>query len=112
MINSSMATITRSLYSKTLDQIGQKLLAAGIYRSQNEFLKDLLERMASDRIRKYKTKIKRYERRYGSFSLLTKLIENKASPKKEDIWMDWESSRDMLRGWERASKELGLSAAK
>ena len=107
-----MATITRGVYSKTLAQMYETLLAAGIYKSQNEFLKDLLERVASDKMRHYETKVKRYETRYGSFSHFTKLMESEASPKKEDIWMDWESSRNMLREWKRASKELGLSASK
>jgi len=96
---------------KRLEELAKPFVELGIYDSTEKFLKDVIKNASTERIKTYERTVKKYERKYGSFEELTKMLEIKARPKLEDEWMDWESARNMLEAWKKASKELGISAS-
>jgi hypothetical protein len=98
-------------YGKRLEDLAKPFVKLGIYDSTEKFLKDVIKNISTERIRTYKRIISKYEKRYGSFEEFTKRLEGKAKPKLEDDWMDWESARNMLGAWKKASQELGISAS-
>lgn len=98
-------------YVKRLEELAKPFVELGIYDSTEKFLKDVIKNVSTERIKTYERIVKKYERKYGSFEEFTKRLEGKAMPKLEDKWMDWESARNMLEAWKKASKELGISAS-
>jgi hypothetical protein len=44
------------------------------------------------------------------FDVLSKKLETGASISEEDDWMEWEAAQNMLKVWEKAAKETGISA--
>ncbi len=98
-------------YAKRLEELAKPFVELGIYDSPEKFLKDVIKNIATERIKTYERIINKYKKKYGSFEGFTKRLEGKAEPKFEDEWMDWESARNMLEAWKKASKELGISAS-
>lgn len=98
-------------YLKTLEQIAKPLIDAGIYKSSNAFVKDLVKDVAKSRIKNYQRINKKYQAKYGTLERFSKSIKGKATPKQEDEWMEWESARNMLKAWDRIARELGTRAS-
>lgn len=96
---------------KRLEELAKPFVELGIYDSTEKFPKDVIKNVSTERIKTYERIVKKYERKYGSFEEFTKRLEGKARPKLEDEWMDWESARNMLEAWKKASKELGVGAS-
>lgn len=105
-----MVTMVQS-YAGTVEEFAEKAVSVGLYPSKERFLKTLVSHMARSETARYRREISKYERKYGDFGRFTKKIEGKATPKQEDEWMQWESARSLLARWEKAVKELGLSAS-
>ncbi len=98
-------------YMKMIEELAKPFVEAGIYNSTEKFLKDLIKNFSIEKIKAYEKIIRKYERKYGSFEDFTKRLEGKANPKLEDEWMDWESARNMLEAWRKASRELDISVS-
>jgi hypothetical protein len=106
-----MVTITDTACTRTLEHIAKSFVESGLYESTDEFVSDLVKDMAARKIKAYQKKIKAYEEKYGSFKKYAQKIRGNASPKEEDIWMDWEAAINMLNAWKQATCELGPSAS-
>ena len=98
-------------YNRTLEQIARPFVETGIYQSRDEFVKDLVKDVVAGKVSLYEKKIKGFESKHGSFKEFTRKLVRGASPKQEDLWMEWEGARNMLKAWKRAAKELGSSAS-
>ncbi len=103
--------MSNSDYAKRLEELARPFVELGIYDSPEKFLRDIIKNIATEKIRTYEKIIGKYEKRYGNFERFTKRLEGKAKPKLEDEWMDWESAKNMLKAWKKASKELDVDAS-
>jgi hypothetical protein len=65
--------------------------------STRTFYRGLIRDVTEDKIGYYEHVIKNFERRYGmSFSDFSKKLEQGATIKEEDDWMEWEAAVNML----------------
>ena len=61
------------------------------------FFRGLIQGVTEDKIRYYEHVIKKFERKYGmSFSDFSKKLEQGATIKEEDDWMEWEAAVNIL----------------
>jgi len=61
------------------------------------FFRGLIRGMTENKLRYYEQVIKKFERRYGmGFSDFSKKLEQGATIKEEDDWMEWEAAVNML----------------
>lgn len=98
-------------YSKTLEQIAKPFIENGIYPSTDAFVSNLVKDVSARKIRGYERKIKAFEANYGSFDDFTRKIRDKASPKQEDQWIEWEAAINMLNAWKRVACKLDSLAS-
>jgi hypothetical protein len=91
-------------FGKELEVIARPLVEAGIYASQEAFVRDIVKDMAMNRVRTYESAVKRYRTKYGSLKRFGTKIKGKASPKQEDAWMEWEAAEGMLRAWKKVAE--------
>jgi len=96
--------MTSQEFAKELEHIARPLVEAGVYASQEAFVRDIVKDIATSRIRTYESAVKKYRAKYGSLGHFGVKIKGKASPKQEDAWMEWESAEDMLRAWKKVAK--------
>jgi hypothetical protein len=60
-----------------------------------------------DRMVRYRRRIQRMERKYGTdFDGFTRRIEGVATPQQEDDWLTWRSAIDMLDEWKAIYQSL------
>ena len=65
--------------------------------STRTFSRGLIRDVTENKLRYYEHVIKKFERRYGmSFSDFSKKLEQGATIKEEDDWMEWEAAINML----------------
>jgi len=99
-------------FARKIEDIAKPFVESGVYDSEEKFLKDVVEAIVRSKTRTYKETIKKFHDRYKmTFSEFTKKIENRATIKQENDWMEWESAVNMLKAWKKAAKEIGVSAA-
>ena len=91
-------------FGKELEHIAKPLVEAGIYASQEAFIRDIVKDMAMNRVRTYESAVRRHRAKHGSLERFGAKIKGKASPKQEDDWMEWEAAEDMLRAWKRVAE--------
>jgi Arc/MetJ-type ribon-helix-helix transcriptional regulator len=96
--------MTSQEFGKELEHIARPLVEAGIYGSQEAFVRDIVKEMAVRRIRTYEKTVNRYKAKYGSLQRFGVKIRGKATPKQEDESMEWEAAEDMLKAWKRVAK--------
>ena len=73
--------------------------------STRTFFRGLIRDATGNELRYYEHVIKKFERRYGmSFSDFSKKLEQGATIKEEDDWMEWEAAVNMLRVWEETAE--------
>jgi len=96
--------MTSQELGKELEHIARPLVEAGIYASQEAFVRDIVKDMATNRVRTYESAVRRYRARYGSLERLGTKIKGRASPRQEDAWMAWEAAEDMLRAWKKVAE--------
>lgn len=96
--------MTSQEFSKELEHIARPLVEAGIYTSEEAFVRDVVRGMAEQKVRTYEKTVNRYRSRYGTLEGLSSKIKGKASPKQEDQWMEWEAAEDMLKAWKKVAK--------
>src|SRR5208283_1735791 len=97
-------SMTSQEFGKELEHIARPLVEAGIYRSQEAFVRDIVKEMAVHRIRVYEKTVNRYRARYGSLERFGAKIKGKATPKQEDESMEWEAAEGMLTAWKKVAK--------
>jgi lipopolysaccharide biosynthesis regulator YciM len=93
-------------YSNALEAVSRPFIQAGLYESEEDFLRDLVKDMTQHKIRAYQSTVRKYEKRYQSWEKFTEEIKGKATPEQEDEWIEWESARNMLEAWKELAKEL------
>jgi hypothetical protein len=99
-------------YAKRFEEIVDPLVAMGMYESKEEVLHEVLSDIAKKKISMYRSIIQRFKSKYNmSFEKFTGKLKEKATPKLEDDWIEWESARDFLKAWKRASKEIGIRSS-
>ncbi len=77
---------------------------AGIYTSQEDFVRDIVKEMAMHRIKTYEKAVNRYRAKYGTLQRFGAKIKGKATPKQEDESMEWEAAEGMLAAWKKVAK--------
>lgn len=98
-------------YVKKIEDLAKPFVASGLYRSPEEFLKDIATSLAREKIKTYERTVKRFESKYNmSFKEFTEKSKDKARPRLEDDWMEWEASINLLKAWKKANREIGPSA--
>jgi Arc/MetJ-type ribon-helix-helix transcriptional regulator len=96
--------MTSQEFGKELEHIARPLVEAGIYTSQEAFVRDIVKDMAMNRVRTYESAVRRYRAKYGSLERFGAKIKGNASPRQEDDWMEWEAADNMLRAWKKVAK--------
>jgi len=87
--------LTHELYT-----LAKPFTDVGLYDSATTFFKGLIRDVIEHKISQYKHIIKKFERIYGmSFSDFSKKLEQGATVKEEDDWMEWEAAVNMLGAW-------------
>jgi len=103
--------VDKTEFTERLEELARPFVELGIYDSPQKFFKDVIRKIAAEKIKAYQRTINKYQKKYGSFEKFTKKLEGKAKPEFEDEWMDWESAINMLEAWKKASEELGIDAS-
>lgn len=98
--------MTSQEFSKELEHIAKPLVEAGIYESQEAFLREVVKDLAAHYIKMYEKTVNRYKTRHGSLESFGAKIKGKATPNQEDEWMEWEAAQNMLRAWKNVAKSL------
>lgn len=93
-------------YRSTLEALSRPFIQAGLYESEEDFLRDLVKDLAQRKIKAYQSTVRKYEKRYQSWDRFTEKIKGEATPEQEDEWMEWEAARNMLETWKEWVKEL------
>jgi hypothetical protein len=96
--------MTSQGFGKELEHIARPLVEAGIYPSQEAFVRDIVKDYAMNRVRTYESAVRRYRAKHGSLERFGTKIKGKASPKQEDASMQWEAAEDMLRAWKKVAE--------
>jgi Arc/MetJ-type ribon-helix-helix transcriptional regulator len=96
--------MTSQEFSKELEQIARPLVEAGIYASEEAFVRDIVKDMATKRVRTYEGAVRKYRAKHGSLEQFGAKIKGKASPSQEDAWMEWEAAEGMLKAWKKVAK--------
>lgn len=87
--------LTHELYT-----LAKPFTDVGLYDSTTTFFKGLIRDVIEHKISHYEHIIKKFERKYGmSFSDFSKKLEQGATIKEEDDWMEWEAAINMLGAW-------------
>ena len=87
--------LTHELYT-----LAKPFTDVGLYDSTTTFFKGLIRDVIEHKISHYEHIIKKFERKYGmSFSDFSKKLEQGATIKEEDDWMEWEAAINMLCAW-------------
>ena len=90
-----------------LKEAAVPLVELGLYKSPEEFIKDVTSDFIMHKIQFYKKQLKKFEKKYNmSYDALSKKLETGASISEEDDWMEWEAAQNMLRVWKKAAKRL------
>jgi hypothetical protein len=93
-------------YLTTLEALSRPFIRAGLYESEDDFLRDLVTDLAQRKIKAYQSTVRKYEKRYQSREKFTEEIKGKATPEQEDEWMEWEAARNLLEVRRKLAKEL------
>jgi len=93
-------------YLRTLEDLARPLIMAGLYDSNEAFLRDVVKDMVQHKAKSYETTVRKYQRRHKSWKKFTAEIKGKVTPEQEDEWMEWEAARNMLRAWKELAIEL------
>ena len=93
-------------YLKELDRVAQPLIRAGVYASEEEFLRDTVRQLARHQIAAWQEVIRGFEKKYISWEKFSDATLDTATIPQEDEWMEWESARRMLAAWQKLLKEL------
>jgi Arc/MetJ-type ribon-helix-helix transcriptional regulator len=96
--------MTSQEFGKELEHLARPLVEAGVYASQEAFVRDIVKDMAKKRMRTYESAVRRYRAKYGSLERFGTKVRGKASPKQEDEWMEWEAAEGMLRAWKKVAE--------
>ena len=96
--------MTSQEIAKELEHIARPLVEAGVYASQEAFVRDVVKDIAMSRIRTYESSVRRYRAKHGSLERFGAKIRGKASSKQEDAWMEWEAAEGMLKAWKKVAK--------
>src|SRR3970040_263032 len=91
-----------------LEAVSRPFVRAGLYDSEEEFLADLVRDLAQRKIKSYKNKVRKFEKKHQGWEKFTQELQGKATPQREDEWMEWEAARNMLKAWEELRKELKI----
>ncbi len=96
--------MTSQAFGKELEHLARPLVEAGVYASQEAFVRDIVKDMATKRMRTYEGVVRRYTGQTRKLGTLRHQIKGKASPKQEDDWMEWEAAEGMLRAWKKVAE--------
>ena len=93
--------------AKTIPLLTEPFVRMGIYKTQEEALKQLVLQHIELQIEEARREIAHFQRKYGTdFEKWTESLVGRATVEEEDDWMRWESARDMLESWEKVRAEI------
>ena len=97
---------------KILTHLIKPLVLSGVYKDETVALKDIVVTHIEGKIKTYDRIIKTFQKKYGrDFDAFSKDLKNKATPKLEDDWMEWNGALEMKKAWNEALKEVIESEA-
>ncbi len=92
---------------RALEKIANTLVGLGRYSSQTDAIRAIALEQVERKIALYARRAKHYEKKHRtSFESFTKRLRNRATPRLEDEWMEWEAALDMLDEWRQAKKAI------
>ncbi len=101
----STATLTQ-----TIPVLTEPFVRAGLYPSPEKALKHIILDYVERQIAWAEAELRRYQRKYGQgFAEWTASLSGRATIADEDDWMEWEATRDMLKGWRQVRTEVEQS---
>ncbi len=93
--------------AKILETIASTLVTTGRYQTQADAIRAIAIDQVNRKISLYASRVKRFEKKHRTdFDGFSKRLRNRATPRQEDEWMDWETALSMLAAWRKAKKEL------
>ncbi len=96
-----------AVLDKAIPILIEPLVQMGVYRSQEEALKNLVLRYVQEQIDEAEQEIARFQKKYGmSFEEWSDSLVGRATIEEEDDWMEWESARDMLESWQQIKADI------
>jgi len=97
--------LTHDLYT-----LAKPFTDVGLYDSTTTFFKGLIQDVIEHKISHYKHIAKKFERKYGmEFSDFSKKLEQGATIKEEDDWMEWGAAINMLGAWGETAETISHS---
>jgi Arc/MetJ-type ribon-helix-helix transcriptional regulator len=92
---------------RTLETIANTLVGMGRYESQSDAIRAIALQQVDRKIALYARRVKQLEKKYRtSFEGFGKRLRQRATPRQEDVWMEWEATLDMLEEWRNAKKAI------
>lgn len=92
---------------RNAEKIVEPLIREGVFENFERALRTLLLDYIDRQISGYVSKNSEFESLYKqNFDSFTNSLKNQASPKQEDIWMDWESSLVLMRKWQKIREQV------
>lgn len=92
---------------RTLETIAKTLVGLGRYSSQTDAIRALALDQINRKIACYERRVKNFERKHrASFETFTARLQNRATIRHEDEWMEWEAAIEMRDGWRKAKRAL------
>jgi hypothetical protein len=86
----------------------EPFVRTGIYASPEQALKHIILDYIERQIAWAEAKSQRYEQKYQqTFAEWTESLSRQATIAKEDDWMEWEATIDMLEGWRQIKAQVG-----
>ncbi len=99
------------MLTKTLTQaatvLTEPFVRTGLYDSSEKALKHIIIEYLNQQIAWAESRIAHYERKHQqTFEAWTEVLSGRATPTEEDEWMEWEATREMLKGWQQVKTQV------
>ena len=92
---------------KVLKVIASTLVGTGHYGTQAEAIRAIALDQVNRKISTYDRRVKQFERKHHtSFEAFGKHLQNRATVRQEDEWMEWEAAIAMREAWRKAKRTL------
>ena len=92
---------------KVLEVIASTLVGTGHYETQAEAIRAIALDQIDRKISVYDRRVKQFERKHRTnFEAFGKHLQNRATVRQEDEWMEWEAALAMCEAWRKAKKAI------
>ena len=96
---------------EVLETVAHSLVAAGLYKDEKTAIKALAVEQIERKITSYRDQVNAFEKKHHlSLEGYNHRLEGKATMEEEDEWMEWKGAAIMLEAWQKALREVLVSA--